>query len=191
MDNRPRITSLSPSAVAAGSPDFTLTVNGRGFTPGAVVRLNGLLRSTTYVSNNRLSATIRAGDVASSGVARITVETPAGTSPEALLTIGSPSLSLMATARVAPGGGWIVEVGVRNSGTAAALTTRLTVATLGGRATTSSLPQLIGEVGTGGVATVPLSFPASSGISGSNAILRISGTHAQGTFGGTLRVLLP
>jgi hypothetical protein len=191
VDNRPRITSLSPTAVAAGSPEFTLTINGRGFLPGAVVRLNGLLRTSTLVNENRLTATVRASDVASPGVARITVETPLGTSTEAPLTIGNPSLSLSGTARVAPGGGWIVDVGVRNSGTAAALAARLTVATLGGRATTSSLPQLIGEVSTGGVATVPLSFPASSGISGGYAILRVSGTHALGTFGGTLRVLLP
>ena len=191
VDNRPRISSLSPAAVAAGSPEFTLTINGRGFVPGAVVRLNGLLRTSTFVNENRLTATIRASDVASPGVARITVETPLGISPEALLIIGNPSLSLSATARVAPGGGWIVDVGVRNSGTAAALETRLTAATLGGRATISTLPQLIGEVGTSGVATVPLSFPASSGTSGSYVLLRISGTHALGTFGGTLRVLLP
>lgn len=191
VDTRPRIVSLSPSAVAAGSPDFELTVRGQNFLPGSVVRVNGLLRSTTYIDSYLVRAQVRAGDVSAPGVVPITVQTPEGTSPAALLTVGTPRLSLSATARVAPGGGWLLDVRVLNSGTAAALSTLLNTATLGSTSTTSSLPQLLGTVGTSGAATTTLAFPASSGVSGNSALLRLSGSHALGTFGGTLRVLLP
>lgn len=191
VDSRPRIRSLSPDMVAAGSPDFSLTIEGQGFTPSATVRLNGLLRPTTYVSSNRVTATLRAGDVARAGTARITVETAEGTSPEALLSIGTPRLSVTGTPRRVAGG-WEVDLAIRNTGTAAASTTRVTSATLGTAATTSSLPQLVGLVGTGGSpATLTLAFPASAGSSGSTVLARIGGTYSGGTFGGTLRVLLP
>ena len=47
---------LVPTAVVPGGPDFTLTVNGAGFVPGAVVHWNGSPRPTTFVSNTQLTA---------------------------------------------------------------------------------------------------------------------------------------
>ena len=49
------ISSVSPSPVAAGN--FTLTVNGVGFTAGSVVSFDGAALATTFVSRPQLRAT--------------------------------------------------------------------------------------------------------------------------------------
>jgi hypothetical protein len=64
---------LVPDAVAPGSGEFTLTVNGSGFAPTAAVRWNGALRITTVLSSTRLQAKIRAIDVATAQTARVAV----------------------------------------------------------------------------------------------------------------------
>jgi len=70
------VTSISPSIVPTGGPAFTLTVNGGGFAPSAVVNLNGSTRLTTFVSANQLQASIPASDIATAGNRAITVTTP-------------------------------------------------------------------------------------------------------------------
>ena len=64
---------LVPDAVAPGSGEFTLTVNGTGFAPTAAVRWNGKLLATTVLSSSRVRAKIKASDVASAGMARVAV----------------------------------------------------------------------------------------------------------------------
>ena len=75
----PVITSLYQPTIQAGSPAFTLTVNGSGFMPGAGVRWNGSDRtsSTTWVSSSQLTVPIVAADIASAGTADVTVANPA------------------------------------------------------------------------------------------------------------------
>jgi hypothetical protein len=51
----PTISSVSPSPVPVGS--FTLTVDGAGFTPGAVVSFDGAALATAFVSSTRATAT--------------------------------------------------------------------------------------------------------------------------------------
>jgi len=51
----PSITSVSPSPVLTGN--FTLTVNGNGFIPGAVVSFGGSALTTSFVSATKLTAT--------------------------------------------------------------------------------------------------------------------------------------
>jgi hypothetical protein len=90
----PAITSLSPNAVAAGSSDFTLTVNGGAFVSGSVVNWNGAARTTTFVSATQLQAAIAAADVATAGAAAVTVFNPPGggaTSAAATFTINPPN----------------------------------------------------------------------------------------------------
>ncbi|HQQ26741.1 MAG TPA: IPTL-CTERM sorting domain-containing protein [Syntrophales bacterium] len=76
----PKVTSLNPSSVKAGSGTFTLTVKGSGFagssgsTQGSVVRWNGASRVTTWVSDVRLDAKIGSGDIVSAGKATVTVK---------------------------------------------------------------------------------------------------------------------
>lgn len=77
----PEITGFSPETVAPGSDGFLLTVNGKnfygvqseGFKENSIVLWNGQERATDFVSGSQLIATITELDVASAGVARITV----------------------------------------------------------------------------------------------------------------------
>ena len=46
----PTITALVPNQATLGSPNFTLSVQGTGFTPGSVIVWNGADEATTYVS---------------------------------------------------------------------------------------------------------------------------------------------
>lgn len=74
----PSLSSLSPGSANAGSSAFTLTVSGTNFYSGSVVKWNGAARTTTYVSGSQLTASISAADVATAGVATITVTNPVG-----------------------------------------------------------------------------------------------------------------
>ena len=67
---------LVPDAVKPGSAGLKLTVNGTGFVPGAKVRWNGSPRTTKFVSQSRLTATVLSSDIAKPGTASITVFDP-------------------------------------------------------------------------------------------------------------------
>jgi hypothetical protein len=87
----PTITSLNPASITAGSAAFTLSVTGTNFVTGSVVRWNGTNRSTTFVSNTQLSASISTPDVATAGTASVTVFNPApggGTSNAVNFVVG-------------------------------------------------------------------------------------------------------
>lgn len=89
----PSITSLSPSSTNAGGAQFTLTVNGSSFASTAVVRWNGLDRTTTFVSPTQVRATILASDIAAAGTASVRVFNPApggGLSNALTFTINTP-----------------------------------------------------------------------------------------------------
>jgi len=73
----PTIAALSPSGTAAGSPAFTLTVNGSNFGSKAVVNWNGAAQTTTMVSANQLTIAVPAAAVATSTTVSITVTNPA------------------------------------------------------------------------------------------------------------------
>jgi hypothetical protein len=72
----PSIAGLNPSSALAGNGAFTLTVNGTNFLPSSVIQWNGNARTTAFVSNIQLQTTITAGDIASAGVAKVTVSNP-------------------------------------------------------------------------------------------------------------------
>src|SRR5262249_6583295 len=89
----PNITSLSLSSAVAGGAAFTLVVSGSGFVSGSAVRWNGSNRSTTFISNTQLSASIPASDIANAGTAAVTVFNPApggGASGAATFTVVNP-----------------------------------------------------------------------------------------------------
>ena len=73
----PTIAALSPSSMAAGSPAFTLTVNGTNFNSNAVVNWNGAAQTSTFVSANQVTMAVPAAAVASSGAVTVTVTNPA------------------------------------------------------------------------------------------------------------------
>ncbi|HEY2232835.1 MAG TPA: IPT/TIG domain-containing protein, partial [Candidatus Angelobacter sp.] len=93
----PQIALLNPSSAISGGAAFTLTLNGSNFNPAAVVKFNGTSRTTTFISSTQLQAAISVSDIASRGVATITVANPVangGTSAGSTLFIGtSPGTS--------------------------------------------------------------------------------------------------
>lgn len=97
----PAISQLSPSSATAGGSGFELSVSGSGFVSGSTVRWNGTPRQTRQVSASELRATIPAGDIASPGVASVTVANPApggGTSAAAQFqVIAAPALAVEPT----------------------------------------------------------------------------------------------
>ena len=55
---QPSIDYITPQSVEAAVQQFTLSVFGANFVQGAVVRYNGVNQPTTFVSSNRLDATV-------------------------------------------------------------------------------------------------------------------------------------
>jgi len=86
----PVITSLSPSTAAAGSGDFTLTVNGTGFSSGATVQWNGTPLTTTFVSAAELTAAVPAALLSSAGSIAIKVVQGIIVTAGAPFTVNSP-----------------------------------------------------------------------------------------------------
>jgi hypothetical protein len=73
----PRVDSLSPATVSAGSPNLRLHINGSNFVRGAVVSLNGAVRETVYVSATELLADVPVADLVNPVLIAITVSNPA------------------------------------------------------------------------------------------------------------------
>lgn len=95
----PTIAGVSPNFAIAGGQQFTLIVNGTNFADNSVVRWNDSDHATTYVSATQLRAAIPATDIASQGVASISVFTPApggGTSNAAQFFVGAQVTSVSA-----------------------------------------------------------------------------------------------
>ena len=108
--------SLAPATAAAGSPGFTLTVNGSGFVAASVVRWNGAARATTLVGPTQLRAAIAAADVAAAGSAPVTVFTPApGGGTSAPLTF---SITALAAPLPPPDGLSVRQLRANSSGVA-------------------------------------------------------------------------
>ena len=72
----PRLNSLSPTSIGAGSPAFTLTINGTNFVESSIVRWNGQDLVTTFFSSNQLTAQVPINDIATPGSATITIFNP-------------------------------------------------------------------------------------------------------------------
>ena len=70
----PVITAVSPRQVPAGSPGFTLVVQGRSFDKSSVVLCNGSERNTTWVSDHVLRAAILTSDIAKRRTLHIAVQ---------------------------------------------------------------------------------------------------------------------
>jgi len=87
------ISALTPASAITGSGAFTLTVDGLGFVMGSTVAWNGSSRTTTFVSDTRLTAAIPASDVTSTGSAQVTVVNPGPimTSPTAFTVCDLPA----------------------------------------------------------------------------------------------------
>jgi hypothetical protein len=75
----PTLTSVTgiPSPLIVGqTSSFNVTVNGIGFTPATVVRVNFVNRPTTYVNQNQVIGTVLPIDLTIPGFVPITVQNP-------------------------------------------------------------------------------------------------------------------
>ncbi len=90
----PAIVAINPSSITAGSPAFTLTVNGSGFGPGATIQWNGTALPTIVVSANQVTASVPANLVTSFGSAQITVLSGGVTSNPVPISITAPTITL-------------------------------------------------------------------------------------------------
>jgi len=72
----PKLNALLPDNVNAGAPAFTLTVNGSGFAANAMVKWNGAVQPTTYVTGNQLTAAIAATNLGTPGTVSVAVTNP-------------------------------------------------------------------------------------------------------------------
>lgn len=73
----PTLISINPGSAIAGDSDFTMTVTGTNFAPGAIVSFGGSPRPTVFVSPTELRAQLSAADVANAGTVDIAVVNPA------------------------------------------------------------------------------------------------------------------
>ena len=105
---------LVPGAAAPGGTGFTLTVNGTGFVTDSVVHWNGAARSTHFVDQGRLTATIPATDIAKAGTASVAVVNPVpggGTSGTVFFPIHAPTPSVsLVRSDFSPTGVWNIYV---------------------------------------------------------------------------------
>jgi GH35 family endo-1,4-beta-xylanase len=103
---------------------------------------------------------------------------------------GTVNIVTSATRSKLGDGSYQATVSLTNTGTGAAQNVVVSAATLGSAAG-SPLPKTVGNIPAGGVASAVFTFPASAGAPGAAVVERYSGTHSGGTFGGSLRVVLP
>jgi hypothetical protein len=92
----PAITSLSPARATAGTAGVTLNVTGSNFVPCSVVQWNSSALTTSYKSATQLVATIPFGNIASVGMAQVTVFTPGpggGASNGITFSVVAPTIS--------------------------------------------------------------------------------------------------
>jgi len=169
----PMISSISPSATGAGSPAFTLMVNGSGFTTNDVVTWNGEFRTTTFVSAAKLTAQISNVDVGAVGTAAVSVlDTVSGilSAPTVTFTItggNNPApgpLAFSPSSAVAGGPGFELVIGGSNfvSGISATFNgVPLAVDIL----SSTELDAWVSaaDIATGGMATIAVTNPAPGG----------------------------
>jgi len=75
------LTSLSPTAAIPGSPSFTLTLNGTGFSPSSVVSVNGTFPVVKYISSTQLNISVTASQITTPGAFQVWVDSfPSGAS---------------------------------------------------------------------------------------------------------------
>ncbi|OGI76212.1 hypothetical protein A3C67_03280 [Candidatus Nomurabacteria bacterium RIFCSPHIGHO2_02_FULL_42_19] len=75
-NDRPIIDSLNPNPVVLGSGRTSIVVNGQNFVYGAVAKLNGSDRTTTFFNENRIEFELIDTDTSFLGSYVVTVDNP-------------------------------------------------------------------------------------------------------------------
>jgi hypothetical protein len=90
----PTVTSISPSALNAGSAATIVNIVGTGFVAGTGILVNGASRPTTLVSATAMTVALTSADLASAGSLGITAVNPApggGVSTSSAIAINNPA----------------------------------------------------------------------------------------------------
>jgi GH35 family endo-1,4-beta-xylanase len=103
---------------------------------------------------------------------------------------GTVNLVTTATLTMLSSGSYQANVNVSNNGTGTAQNIVLSTALLGSAAGTPA-PQSLGSIPANGVASAVFTFSASAGASGAAVVERYTGSYSGGTFGGSIRAVLP
>ena len=174
----------------AGTPNPTLTVTYSGFENGdTAASLSGTPAISTTAKTSSAAGvypiSISQGTLSDSNY---TFSFEDGT----LTVLEAPTVTLTTTATLSKvAGGYQAVVKVTNTGTAAASNVWLTTATLG-PAAGATLPASLGTIpGSGGWASVTLTFPSSAGNDGTTVAEKLAGTYTGGSFSASIRALLP
>jgi hypothetical protein len=104
----PILTQVSPGAVTAGGPDFTLTASGASLIPGSTIWWNSTPLTTSYVSDSQLTALVPAQNISGVTTAQIMVQYPnAGPKSNVVMFSvfdpGFPTVTQTFPSRVFPG----------------------------------------------------------------------------------------
>jgi hypothetical protein len=184
----PTIATISPSGVAAGSSDFTLTVNGTGYVAGAAVQVDGSARATTFVSAIKVTAALLAGDVTTAGTGHtIMVVNPSAcvgsvcTSNGATLSVTTPpptpTITSISPTTVAAGGGafTLTVTGTDFAGNSVVQVNGSGRTTTFGSASSLTATVLASDIASGGTLNISVFTPAPGGGSSNTAPLTVVG----------------
>jgi hypothetical protein len=72
----PKVNSLSPASVSAGSPNLRLIIKGEDFVPGAVAEVDESRRETVFISDEQLLVYIPESDLVKRGKRSVTISNP-------------------------------------------------------------------------------------------------------------------
>ena len=90
----PTVSTLAPSSILVGSPAGTITVTGTNFVSGVTLAVNGSPRTTTYVSDTQLTASLTADDYSSAAPLLLNAVNPqpgGGASGTIALVVANPT----------------------------------------------------------------------------------------------------
>ncbi len=148
----PNVWSTYPNTFTTGSAKQT-SLNGSDFIPEAVVRVNGVPWTTTYVNKTTLKAT---GDLPTAGTFAVTVAHP---SPG-----GTVSAPVNITVTVAPPAPIKVSVSPSSANSALSASTQFTATVAGTANTAVTWTATAGTITAAGLYTAPASAPANSSV---------------------------
>lgn len=166
----PKITSLSPSGVTAGSSAFTLTINGTNFVSQSEVSVNGTIRAASGTPTS-LSTTINPADVATAGTVQVMVINPApngGSSNIASLYVTNPVPGLTSLSPTAAQAGTTTATAVTVAGTGFVASSTVMIngashATVFNNATQLTVTLTAADFANGGVDQVQVFSPGPGG----------------------------
>jgi YVTN family beta-propeller protein len=95
----PSLSSISPTTIVAGSPDFTLTLTGSNFVKTSIVSFNNQNYSARYISKTKIEATIPSDAIKTPGSYPVKVinPPPGGGESSALTFTVKPPLEIKIT----------------------------------------------------------------------------------------------